>query len=486
VATPGTPQDVVLTNTSASAGSIVGCTIGGTNASEFLFEAPAPTFPIALNGGQSANVSLYPLATSTGAKSATLTCTLSPFGTLTGGPTALTANAPVPTVSQPAALAFGIVNVGIASANFNVVLTNASAVTAQVANCVIGGTNASEFSFNPAPNFPMFIGSAGSRSIAVSLLATSAGAKAANVTCTSVAPSVVTGGPTVMTATADPAPISNITQTSAIAFGAVYVGATSAALSVNFSNSAAAAGAIQSCVFSGPNAAEFSFTPPPSFPIQMSAGQVLNFPVQVLATSIGAKSATLTCTPAAPGTLSGGPTTLTANAATINQTPSLAFGTVAVSVASPNQNVVLTNLSASSASILGCAITGPDAGEFAFNPAPSFPLVVAGNGGTVSLPLRITAVSPGEKTASVVCTPAVGGQTSGATALTATTDRGCLDADGDGKILAHTDVLILERAARGLTGTAVTNGAILGAPPRNTWALIRSYLNSRCNTNYAP
>jgi len=62
---------------------------------------------------------------------------------------------------------------------------------------------------------------------------------------------------------------------------------------------------------------------------------------------------------------------------------------------------------------------------------------------------------------------------SGPTELTASTDRGCLDADGDGKILAHTDVLMLERAARGLTGTAVTNGAIFGAPPRNTWALIR-------------
>jgi hypothetical protein len=47
-------------------------------------------------------------------------------------------------------------------------------------------------------------------------------------------------------------------------------------------------------------------------------------------------------------------------------------------------------------------------------------------------------------------------------------------------------LLMLSRAARGLTGTAVTNGAIVGTPPRNTWALIRAYLNSRCNTNYAP
>lgn len=486
VATPGAGQDVVLTNTSANAGSIVSCAFSGTNAAEFLYEAPAPTFPIALGGGQSVNISVYPLATGVGAKTAALTCTLSPFGTITGGPTALIANAPVPTLTQTAALAFNTVNVGITSPNLNVALTNSSAVTAQVASCTIGGANASEFAFNPAPNFPMFIGTGATRNIAVNILATSTGAKSATVTCMPAAQSVITGGPTPMTATADPPPVSSITQSSALAFGTVFIGVPSVALNLNFTNSAAAAGAIQNCVFGGANAADFAFSPPPSFPVQMTAGQTINFSVSVLASTIGSKAATITCTPVAPGSLSGGPTALTANAASINQTASLAFGTVAVSVPSPNLNVVLMNPTAAAASVLGCSITGVDATDFAFNPTPTFPLVVPPNGASVNLPVRITAASPGEKSASVVCTPAVGVQMSGPTELTASTDRGCLDADGDGKILAHTDVLMLERAARGLTGTAVTNGAIFGAPPRNTWALIRAYLNSRCNTNYAP
>ena len=38
----------------------------------------------------------------------------------------------------------------------------------------------------------------------------------------------------------------------------------------------------------------------------------------------------------------------------------------------------------------------------------------------------------------------------------------------------------------GLTGTAVTSGAVGHNPPRNTWALIRQYLNSSCGMNLAP
>lgn len=62
-----------------------------------------------------------------------------------------------------------------------------------------------------------------------------------------------------------------------------------------------------------------------------------------------------------------------------------------------------------------------------------------------------------------------------------------LDIDGSGGApnpLA--DGLMLVRAMLGFTGTAVTNGAISGTPPRNTWALIRDYLNTNCGTNFGP
>ena len=70
---------------------------------------------------------------------------------------------------------------------------------------------------------------------------------------------------------------------------------------------------------------------------------------------------------------------------------------------------------------------------------------------------------------------------------TAFTGACTLDIDGSGGAPnAATDGLMLIRAMLGFTGTAVTNGAIIGAPPRNTWPLIRDYLNQNCGTNFSP
>jgi hypothetical protein len=64
--------------------------------------------------------------------------------------------------------------------------------------------------------------------------------------------------------------------------------------------------------------------------------------------------------------------------------------------------------------------------------------------------------------------------------------KGCLDADGNGAIDALSDGLVIIRAMFGLTGTSVTNNAIGPGASRNTWALIRSFLNHQCGSSFAP
>lgn len=68
--------------------------------------------------------------------------------------------------------------------------------------------------------------------------------------------------------------------------------------------------------------------------------------------------------------------------------------------------------------------------------------------------------------------------------VTAMRVNGSLDIDGNGVIDSQSDGLLILRAMLGLTGTAVTNGA-LGNPPlaRGDWASIRGYLNSACGMN---
>jgi len=68
------------------------------------------------------------------------------------------------------------------------------------------------------------------------------------------------------------------------------------------------------------------------------------------------------------------------------------------------------------------------------------------------------------------------------------TTVGCtLDLDGNGGAPDPlTDGLLSLRAMFGLTGAAVTNGALGAAPTRPDWTAIRNYLNANCGTSFAP
>jgi hypothetical protein len=61
-----------------------------------------------------------------------------------------------------------------------------------------------------------------------------------------------------------------------------------------------------------------------------------------------------------------------------------------------------------------------------------------------------------------------------------------LDVDGNSKIDALSDGLMLIRAMFGLTGTSVTNNAVGLGASRNTWALLQPWLNGNCGSSFAP
>jgi hypothetical protein len=72
-------------------------------------------------------------------------------------------------------------------------------------------------------------------------------------------------------------------------------------------------------------------------------------------------------------------------------------------------------------------------------------------------------------------------------AYDARTALGCtLDIDGNGRFDALTDGLLFVRAMFGLTGISVTNGALGAGATRTDWAQLRTFMNDRCGTNFAP
>jgi uncharacterized delta-60 repeat protein len=60
------------------------------------------------------------------------------------------------------------------------------------------------------------------------------------------------------------------------------------------------------------------------------------------------------------------------------------------------------------------------------------------------------------------------------------------DIDGDGRIGATTDGLLLLRVALGMTGNAVVAGAINPSGERSTWPLVQDYLTRHCGMNLSP
>lgn len=97
-------------------------------------------------------------------------------------------------------------------------------------------------------------------------------------------------------------------------------------------------------------------------------------------------------------------------------------------------------------------------------------------------------VAPGNTPAQAKTTLVVGGGWADFMVTTGSTlASSSLDVDGSGGAPnALTDGPILVRAMLGFAGSAVATGAVIGTPPRNTWALIQPHLNANCRTNFLP
>ncbi|TAG80449.1 MAG: hypothetical protein EAZ21_08180 [Betaproteobacteria bacterium] len=64
--------------------------------------------------------------------------------------------------------------------------------------------------------------------------------------------------------------------------------------------------------------------------------------------------------------------------------------------------------------------------------------------------------------------------------------RCTMDIDGDGVVLPTTDGLLMARVSAGLSGNAVTTGALGGNAIRSSWPAIRNYLAITCSMKVAP
>jgi outer membrane protein OmpA-like peptidoglycan-associated protein len=304
-------QTLVVDNTGNAPMTVTAMSITGTNANQFAFTDHGCTgqtcnlvTPFVVDpGADFENVVVRCSPTSRGAKTATLTVT----GDHDSGTNTVTLNCTgtEPDINvTPTSLAFG-----------NVVIGTTPQLTFQIQNTVTGigaetldytitktGAGAAAFTVNPPCTTTCTVVPGAAQTITVTFTPTLRQAYAATLTINSDDPDeasvvVTLTGTGVAPVIGNPTPANRI-----LSFGAVDVGATSAALTASIQNTGDAPLSITSVALAGTNPGQFTITSGPTGASTVAAGGTGSWQVACRPTSIGAKTAILRITSNGLGT----------------------------------------------------------------------------------------------------------------------------------------------------------------------------------------
>ncbi len=343
-------KTVTLTSSGTSALTVNSAAITGTG-----FTVSGATFPLTLNAGQSATLTVQFKPTATGAVSGQLTIS---SNSTTGSTTAVAlsgtgaaASSPQLTVSA-ASLAFGSITVNTASTK-TVTLTSSGTSALKVNSAAITGAG---FTVSGA-TFPLTLNAGQSATLTVQFKPTATGAVSGQLTISS---NSTTGSTTTVALSGTGAAAANPQLTvsaSSLPFGNVTVN-TAATLSVTLTSSGTSALTVNSAAITGTG---FTIVAS-SFPTTLNAGQSVTLQIQFKPTATGAVSGQLTIN---SNSTTGSTTTVAlsgtgvaaANPQLTVSAASLAFGSVTLNTAS-TKTVTLTSSGTSALTVNSAAITG--------------------------------------------------------------------------------------------------------------------------------
>ena len=396
-------QTVTLKNTSASALSISGLAVKGTNAGDF---AQTNNCPSSLAAGASCTISVTFRPAAGGARSGYIVLTDSsgdsPQDIVLSG-TGLTSG---PAVSLSSTfLNFGNQNLGTTSAAQSVTVTNTGASALTISSVSVIGTNASDFAETDTCSSSIAVGA--SCTINVTFTPGASGTRSGGISLTdnaSNSPQVISvSGTGVSTASGV------VLNPSNLDFGTQNVGTTSSAQTI-LSNNSTSALTITGFALTGTNASDFAQTN--NCPSSLAAGASCTISVTFTPGAGGTRSGRLSITDSASDspqsvTLSGAGT---APAPGVSLSPnSLDFGNQYTGKTSPAQTITLSNTGTGPLTIDSIAVTGTNAGDFAqTNTCPISPNTLAMNAScTISVTFSPTAT--GSRSADISVTDDVGG-----------------------------------------------------------------------------
>jgi hypothetical protein len=364
VGVKGAPKPVTLTNNGATAISISGIAISGSNPADFLIYANTCGTTLAASASCTATIIFAP--TVTGTRTASLTFT-DDSGTQSVGLTGL-GTAPSGTVSvNPTSLSWGSFAVGANGGTKVVTLNDGSPASIAINSVTLTGTNAADFAIS-SKTCGTTLASGGSCTATIGFIPSASGARTASLQFSdgasnspqTVALSGTGASGTTGAATASP---------SSLNWASVALGQTGGPKSITLTNNGTSSIAISGTVVGGTNAADFLISTE-TCGTSLAAGASCSATIAFRPTVAGSRSANVTFTDGASNSpqIVGltGLGTGTSTGASVNPT-SMSFGSQTLNSSSAAMTATLTNNGASAIAISNVALSGASAGDFSIS-----------------------------------------------------------------------------------------------------------------------
>jgi hypothetical protein len=332
----GTQPVTVLTPGSLTGQLALSCSVGASSAAAAAIAISSGATQTILAGAATATPIGLTCTPQAAAATATLTCTQTPTPAAVLPNLTSTITCPVVVAgvvaytATPTPLSFTGVTAGTPTANqvVTVAATAGNAAAVNLSACAFGGANAADFSFNPAPTFPVAIAAGGNTTIPVRFTPALANSAARTATLTCQVPNATVAGATSFVITlngtnpaATPIVVAATTPPGAVTLpgyqpGVAGPGTSSTTLAFSATGGAAAL----TCTAGG---AGYTATPSP---LNLAAGATGSVTVTYTGTVAGTFPGTLNCTSTAPAT--GGPFAYTLSTSVTAFVPPVATVTV--------------------------------------------------------------------------------------------------------------------------------------------------------------
>jgi hypothetical protein len=385
-----------IENTGNSPMTVTAISITGANASDFALSASTncTALPFVLGGNGQCYYYINFTPSAAGTRTASLVVTSSASNSPQSVPISAIGQTPTSGLTfSNIPINAGSVSLGTTAVNANYTyITNTGTTAFTITGLAISGTNASDFSLTGASAscapLPILLNPGANCYTYVNFTPSATGVRTANLVVTDTASGsphtdAITGtGTTTTSFTAGPA---------SLAFGTQGLTTTSLPKTVNVFNTGATAVALTSVAATGVNPGDFNVTN--GCGLSVAAGTSCAITITFSPAAAGARAASLTITPTTGTPLT---TSLTGTGAaatfTLSISPaSLSYAAQFISTTSAQQTVTVSNTGNSAATFSNIALTGTDAGDYAFSANTCGSVLAQGASCTVSITFTPTA-----------------------------------------------------------------------------------------------